>query len=71
MSREPRTTLDKEEQRRQRVSDNKTTRNLRGINPQSKIKLLKLIERRKKLLPHLEDFDIIRIIGKGGFSTVF
>lgn len=22
-------------------------------------------------MPHLEDFDIIRVIGKGGFSTVF
>lgn len=31
-----------------------------------------LIERgKKKLRPNLEDFDITRVIGKGGFSTVF
>lgn len=30
-----------------------------------------MIGKKKKLLPHLEDFDIIRVIGKGGFSTVF
>jgi predicted RNA-binding protein YlqC (UPF0109 family) len=27
--------------------------------------------KKKKLRPHLEDFDITRVIGKGGFSTVF
>lgn len=26
---------------------------------------------KKKLRPNLEDFDITRVIGKGGFSTVF
>ena len=25
----------------------------------------------RKLRPNLEDFDIVRVIGKGGFSTVF
>ncbi|CDW79087.1 camp-dependent protein kinase catalytic [Stylonychia lemnae] len=46
---------------RKRVSDNKTNKNLRGVNN----------SKRKKIQPHLEDFDIVRVIGKGGFSTVF
>ena len=48
---------------KKRISDNNTNRLLRG-QPQNPGK-------RKKLMPHLEDFDIIRVIGKGGFSTVF
>lgn len=50
-------------EQRKRVSDNKVHKHLRGQPPNP--------NRRKKLMPHLEDFDIIRVIGKGGFSTVF
>eukprot|EP00347_Sterkiella_histriomuscorum_P003296 403364829 len=47
---------------RKKVSENKAPRHLRGQGN---------VNKRKKLIPNLEDFDIIRVIGKGGFSTVF